>query len=97
MKKNILNIALASTKRYILFLMISSILCSYITLEIARYIQYTIDVVLFKNNETIPEYMRTILSSNQINNLIIFIIGIVIFNIALSIINQVRKRNKKPC
>lgn len=92
MKKNILNIALASTKRYILFLMISSILCSYITLEIARYIQYTIDVVLFKNNETIPEYMKTILSSNQINNLIIFIIGIVIFNMALMMINHVRNR-----
>jgi len=92
MKKNILNIALASTKRYILFLMISSILCSYITLEIARYIRYTIDVVLFNNHDIIPKYLNKIISTNQINNLLMFIIGIVIFNIALIVVNYIRNR-----
>ena len=60
MKIKVLNIALSKTKKYIILLILLSIIISYLTLEIARNIKYAIDGILCNNYAMIPKYIKNI-------------------------------------
>lgn len=92
MKRKVLNIALAKTKKYIIILILSSIFFSYITLKIAENLEYAIDGILFNNYDIIPEYTRNILNHNYVHDLLVFAIIIILLNFVNMIVNYIRDR-----
>lgn len=92
MKKNVVSIALAKTKKYIIILILSSIIFSYITLKIAENLKYAIDGILFNNYDIIPEYTRNILNHNYVHDLLVFAIIIILLNFVNMIVNYIRDR-----
>lgn len=92
MKRNVLNIALSKTKKYIILLILLSISISYLTLEIARNIKYVIDGILCNNYEMIPKYIKYILNDNYMHNLLVFALIIILLNFINMFINYLRDR-----
>lgn len=91
-QKNVLNIALSKTKKYIILLILLSITISYLTIEIARNIKYAIDGILCNNYEMIPRYIKVILKNNYMYDLLIFALIVILLNFINMIINYLRER-----
>lgn len=91
-QKNVLNIALSKTKKYIILLILLSITISYLTIEIAINIKYAIDGILCNNYEMIPRYIKVILKNNYMHDLLIFALIIILLNFINMIINYLRDR-----
>lgn len=78
--------------KYIIILIIFSLLISYCNLQIAMYIRYAIDGILFHNLEEIPKFIQPIIEMDIIRSLIILsgiimgIRGILVF------VNYIRER-----
>ena len=87
-----INIALSKTKKYIILLILLSIIISYLTLEIARNIKYAIDGILCNNYAMIPKYIKNILNNNYMHDLVIFVLIIILLNFINMIINYLRDR-----
>lgn len=77
MKKNIIYKVLKGIKRYFFILILLGFLVSYITIQIAVLIQHAIDGIIFKNYDSLPAFLRCLLSGNILKDLII--VGVVIF------------------
>ncbi len=92
MKKGILKVALKNTKIYLILLVILSIAISYLTFEIAMYIKYAIDGILFNNYNDIPEYLNLIFKHNYIYDLLCVAIIIVMLNLIEKLLNYFRDR-----
>lgn len=92
MNKNVINVALSKTLKYIFILIVISMIISYITIQIALNIKYAVDGVLFNNYDMIPKYISSILKSNYIYNLSVFAIIIVSLNFMYMILNYIRDR-----
>lgn len=89
MKKN--NI-FKGLKKYILILMILSSIISFFSLQIAVYISYAMDGILFRNDEIIPDYFKQILENDTIKALTIVSIIIIGINLAIVLANYMRER-----
>ncbi len=78
--------------KYIIILILFSLLISYCNLQIAMYIRYAIDGILFHNLEEIPKFIQPIIEMDIIRSLIILsgiimgIRGILVF------VNYIRER-----
>ena len=78
--------------KYIIILILFSLLISYCNLQIAMYIRYAIDGILFHNLEEIPKFIQPIVEMDIIRSLIILsgiimgIRGILVF------VNYIRER-----
>ncbi|MCI8471385.1 MAG: ABC transporter ATP-binding protein [Clostridia bacterium] len=83
---------LKGLKKYILWLMIFSSIISYFSLQIANYIRYAIDGILFHNTNQIPNYLNILLEMGTIKGLIIISIGIMIINLIIVIAQYIRER-----
>ena len=77
MKKNIVYEVLKGIKRYFLILITLGFLVSYITIQIAVFIQYAIDGVIFQDYNKLPLYLRQLVSGNIFKDLVVF--GVVLF------------------
>ncbi len=77
MKKNIVYEVLKGIKRYFFILILLGFLVSYITIQIAVFMQYAIDGILFQNYDSLPIFLRCLISSDIFRDLIM--IGAVIF------------------
>lgn len=86
-KRNVVKISLKNTVRYIILLILLSIVISYLTLQISMNVKYAIDGILFKDYSAIPEYINMILRNNYIYDLL----TIAIIIIALSFLSVLLK------
>lgn len=92
MKRNVINIALEKTAKYIILLIILSMVISYITLQVSINIKYAIDGILCNNYEMIPNHIRTILNNNYVHDLLIFAVIIIALNFIYVLSNYIRDR-----
>ena len=92
MDKNVIKIALEKTIKYILLLVLLSILISYLTLETTMNVKYAIDGVLFNDYEIVPNYTEKLLNNNYIHDLFVFATIIIIINLIKMILNYLRDR-----
>ena len=65
---------------------------SFFSLQIAVYISYAIDGILFHNGEKIPNYFNQILENDTIKALTIVSIIIIGINLAIVLANYMRER-----
>lgn len=79
-------------KRYIFLLIILSSVISYLSLQVAIYISYAIDGILFQNVEKIPNYFKPFIERNTIEGLVIISMIIIILNLFIAFINYIRER-----
>ena len=91
-KRNVVNISLKNTARYIVLLIILSIGISYLTLQISLNIKYAIDGILFSDYSQIPYHIKIILKNNYIYDLLIIAIMLIILNFLSMILNYFRDR-----
>lgn len=77
MKKNIVYEVLKGIKRYFFILILLGFLVSYITIQTALFMQYAIDGILLKNYDSLPIFLRCLISGDVFKDLIM--IGVVIF------------------
>lgn len=92
MKKDIARIALKNTKIYLAILVILSVGISYLTFLISMNIKYSIDSILFKNYNDIPEYLSIVFNQNYIHDLLIMASIIVLLNSLEKLLNYFRDR-----
>ena len=78
--------------KYIIILILFSILISYCNLQIAMYIRYAIDGILFHNLEEIPKFIQPIIEMDIIRSLIILSGIIMGIRGILVLINYIRER-----
>ncbi len=64
---------LKGTKKHIILLILLSISISYLSLQIALYIKYAIDGILYENTE-IPTYLLHTIQNDKIKNLMLIAI-----------------------
>lgn len=89
MNLGIIKKVFKGAKKYIILLILLSILISYLSLQIALYIKYGIDGVLFQNQE-IPQYLLDNMQNEKTKGLIIIAIIIVIINAILFLTKYIR-------
>lgn len=77
MKKNIVYEVLKGIKRYFFILILLGFLVSYITIQIALLMQYAIDGILLHNYDSLPTFLKCLVSGDILRDLIM--IGVVIF------------------
>lgn len=92
MNKNVVNVALSKTIKYIFILVLISIIVSYLTLEIAMNVKYATDGILFNNYDLIPKHINSVLNGNYIHDLIVFTIVLILLNFLYMIVNYIRDR-----
>lgn len=83
---------LKGLKKYILWLILFSSIISYFSLQIANYIRYAIDGILFHNHNQIPNYLNILLEMGTIKGLMLISMGIMIINLILVIAKYIRDR-----
>lgn len=79
-------------KKHIIVLIVLSGIISYLSLQIAIYIGYAIDGILFQNHQSIPDYIKPILELGTIKSLIIISIVIILSNLVIAFANYMRER-----
>lgn len=79
-------------KKYILLLILLSIIISYLSLQSAVYISYAIDGILFNHAEKIPSYLEQVLEMSTIEGLVIISSIIIIMNLLIVFVNYIRER-----
>lgn len=77
MKKNIVYEVLKGIKGYFFILILLGFLVSYITIQIALLMQYAIDGILLHNYDSLPTFLKCLVSGDILRDLIM--IGVVIF------------------
>ncbi len=92
MKKDVIKLALKDTKIYLILLVLLSMSISYIKVQIALYVMYAIDGILFNNYSDIPIYINKIFNHNYKYDLLIIAIIIISFNIVQKLLNYFRNR-----
>lgn len=91
-KRNVVKISLKNTVRYIILLVLLSIVISYLTLQISMNVKYAIDGIVFKDYSAIPEYINMILRNNYIYDLLIIAIIIISLNFLSVLLEYFRDR-----
>ena len=78
--------------KYIILLILFSILISYCNLQIAMYIRYAIDGILFHNLEDIPKFIQPTVEMDIIRSLMIFSAIIMLIKGIVVLANYIRER-----
>ena len=86
------NRVLIKSRKSIFLLIILSIMVSFLNLQIAMYISYAIDGILFHKIENIPNYLKQVLEINTIEALVVITIIIIMMNLLIVFINYRRER-----
>lgn len=79
-------------KKYIVLLILFSCIISYFSLQIAIYISYAIDGILFGNIEAIPKELKGILKMDTMQTLAIFTAILIGINLIVHIAKYLRER-----
>ena len=79
-------------KKYILLLLLLSGILSYLSLQLVAYISYAIDGIIFRSQETLPNYLKPILELDMIKGLLIFSLILVFMNSVILLIRYIRER-----
>lgn len=79
-------------KKHIFLLILLSSIVSFLSLQVALYVSYAIDGVLFHNLTSLPDYIKPILEMNKMESLILLIVIIIGINIIIAIISYLRER-----
>ncbi len=79
-------------KKYIVLLILFSCIISYFSLQIAVYISYAIDGVLFGNSESLPNELKGILEMDTMQALVIFTVILIGINLIVHIAKYIRER-----
>ncbi len=90
MKKNVITIGLKGTKRYIFLLLILSIVFSYLTLQTAIYIKHAIDNVICNDYESLPSFLKYVLTNNYIYDLLVLSVIIILINLLIAVVSYLR-------
>lgn len=83
---------LKGNKKYIIGLILLSGMISYFSLQIAVYVSYAIDGILFKNGEQIPEYLKGLLALPFMESLLILSGIIIAINAIVAFFSYIRER-----
>ena len=92
MKTNIIKVALKNTVIYLILLILLSVSITYITIQIALFVKYAIDGILFSNYTDIPKYINRIFAHNYKSDLLIIAVIIIIFNFIQKLLHYIRDR-----
>ena len=88
--KEVLKIATNRVKRYMLEILICSIISSFLMINLIKFISYLIDGVIM-NTSTLPQYLQNSFYSNDIQSkLIVLTIYMIVFIIIISISNYIK-------
>lgn len=82
---------LKGAKKHIILLILLSISISYLSLQIALYIKYAIDGILYENTE-IPTYLLDTIQNDKIKGLMLIAIIMLIINLSLFIMKYIRDK-----
>lgn len=82
---------LKGAKKHIILLILLSISISYLSLQIALYIKYAIDGILYENTE-IPTYLLDTIQNDKIKGLMLIAIIMLIINLSLFIMKYIRNK-----
>ena len=83
---------LKGNKKYIVVLILLSSMISYFSLQIAIYVSYAVDGILFKNGEQIPDYLRKLLELPPMESLLILSGIIIAISVVVSFFSYIRER-----
>ena len=83
---------LNGNKKYIIVLVLLSGMISYFSLQIAIYVSYAVDGILFKNGEQIPEYLKGLLALPSMESLLILSGIIIVINAIVAFFSYIRER-----
>lgn len=89
MKFKLLKTVFVGIKKYIVLLILLSIIISYLSLEIAMHIKYAIDGILFENQE-IPYYILNSIQDGKQKGIILIAIILLTINLVLFLANYIR-------
>lgn len=92
MKEHIIIKALKNTKKYIVMVPILSMIISYLTLQIPIYLKYAIDGIVYKDTQSIPQYITRFFNENWMYNLIIIILFLILTIVMNGAITYIRDR-----
>lgn len=92
MRRSVVKIALQDAVKYIILLVLFSMIISYLTILISMNVKYAIDGILFNNYSYFSQYMNYILKHNYIYDLMIISEIIIILNLVSGLINYLRNR-----
>jgi len=82
---------LKGTKKHIILLILLSISISYLSLQIALYIKYAIDGILYENAE-IPQYLLNAMHSEKIKGLMLIATIMLLINVILFLMKYIRDK-----
>lgn len=77
-------------KSYLLLLILCSIIISYLSIQVAVFISYAIDGVLFQQFERLPHYLKYWIDSNLGKGIIVISIMILLINVLLALLKYIR-------
>ncbi|MCI8759577.1 MAG: ABC transporter ATP-binding protein [Clostridia bacterium] len=83
---------LKGSKKYMIVLIILSCIYSYFSLQIAVYISYAIDGLLFHNRNQIPSYLSQIIKGDTIKGLLVLGVIMISINAIIAIVGYIRQR-----
>lgn len=83
---------LEGNKKYIVGLIVLSCIISYFSLQVAIYISYAIDGILFHNVDQIPSYLKTVLEMGTLKSLILLSSMIIGINLIVALASYIRER-----
>lgn len=89
MNLEVIKKVLKGIKKYITLLIILSISISYFSIQIAIYVKYAIDGIIFQNQE-IPKYLLEVIKDEKIKGLILIALIITLLNLIVFLINYIR-------
>ena len=89
MNLEVIKKVLKGIKKYITLLIILSISISYFSIQIAIYVKYAIDGIIFQNQE-IPKYLLEVIKDEKIKGLILIAIIITSLNLIVFLMNYIR-------
>lgn len=90
-RSKIMKTILKGTKTHIISLILLSISISYLSLQIALYIKYAIDGILYENAE-IPRYLLNAIQNEKTKGLMLIAIIMIIINLILFLMKYIRDR-----
>lgn len=97
MKKSFLSRTLKNTSKYLLLIVILSIVYSRLIVAIPMFIQYALDGVILENEGVIPEYIRHLFYfDSKMSKIIILVIVLLVINVLIFIVEYIKgKLNTK--
>ena len=88
--KEVLKVALKNSKKYIIGILISSLISSYLLISLAKFISYVIDGVIMETGQIPSFIVSSFYNNDMISKLIVLGIYMFIIIFAISILNYIK-------